>query len=115
MYRSLDAKQMMEKLSVAMKCQRLSVSFEVVSRCLSHHGQLPKAEYLVATAITRLCPDGQIEVCCRASCMPWSPHPSPNLFDLRHVVSNHSVALRLATETFRLLHIHTVKFPYHFQ
>jgi hypothetical protein len=58
-----------------MKAQRLSVSFEVVARCLSHHGQLPEAEYLVTTAITRLCPDGQIEVLFKC----WTPHNASNL------------------------------------
>ena len=70
MRRSLDSKKLMEQLAEAMRCQRLSVSFEVVARCLSHHGQLPNSEYLVATAITRLCPDGRIEVCLTAPLMP---------------------------------------------
>lgn len=60
--RSLEATQMLTRLRESMKAKRLSVSFEVVARCLSHHGQLPQAEYLVTTAITRLCADGRIEV-----------------------------------------------------
>ena len=84
----------MKKLTEAMRSQHLSVSFEVVARCLSHHGQLPNSEYLVATAITRLCPDGRIEVSCShvfhptylvctsISPTPWCllPHQFQNLF-----------------------------------
>jgi len=45
-----------------MEAQRLSVSFEVVARCLGQHGQLPHGEYLVTTSIARLTSDARIEV-----------------------------------------------------
>lgn len=58
----MDAITLIKDLLSAMKAQRLSVSFEVVARCLSHHGQLPDGEYMVTTAITKLNVDGSIEV-----------------------------------------------------
>ena len=52
----------MQDLLCAMKQERLSVSFEVVTRTLGHHGQLPQGEYLVVTSISRITPDAQVEV-----------------------------------------------------
>lgn len=57
-----DAATVMNDLLSAMKKQRLSVSFEVVARCLSHHGQIPQGEYMVVTSVTRLAVDGSVEV-----------------------------------------------------
>lgn len=52
----------MKGLLEAMNSEGLSISFETVARCLSHHGQLPEGEYMVVTAVTRLQADGAIEV-----------------------------------------------------
>ena len=48
--------------------KRLSVSFENVAACLSHHGQVPKGEYLVTTSVCHLGIDGTIRVCPYLSC-----------------------------------------------
>ena len=45
-----------------LRLERCSVSVEVVTRCMEHHGQLPAGEYLVATAMTRTHADGRMEV-----------------------------------------------------
>ena len=42
--------------------EQSSISFEVVTRCMEHHGQVPQGEYLVATAMTRTLPDGRLQV-----------------------------------------------------
>jgi hypothetical protein len=42
--------------------ERCSVSFEVVTRCMEHHGQVPAGEYLAATAMTRTLADGSMQV-----------------------------------------------------
>lgn len=52
----------MNGLFAVMKLERVSVSFEMVARCLSHHGQVPQGEYMVVTAVTRLHADGEMKV-----------------------------------------------------
>jgi hypothetical protein len=66
---------MLERLQGALAHKRCSVSFEVVTRALEHHGQVPAGEYLVATAMTRTHRDGRIEVLCSA---PQPPQSSPS-------------------------------------
>lgn len=50
----------------SLRDERLSVSFEVVARCLPDHGQRPHGEYLVVTSVARHCADGTVEVRTRA-------------------------------------------------
>eukprot|EP00892_Ulva_mutabilis_P003737 jgi/Ulvmu1/1735/UM117_0012.1 len=64
----VEPEQLMSKLFEAMQSGRVSVSFETVARCLSHHGQLPAGEYMVVTSVTRLHADGTLEV------LPWVDH-----------------------------------------
>lgn len=49
----------LDALFAALRARRLCVSFEMVTASHGHHGQLPAAEYLVATAAHTLDPHTQ--------------------------------------------------------
>lgn len=60
---AVQPEERLKCLQEALRQERCSVSFEVVTRCMEHHGQVPAGEYLVATAMTRTVADGTLQVC----------------------------------------------------
>lgn len=62
-------------LTAALAARRACLSFEIVTRCLGEHGQAPRGEHLVATALTACLPDATLQVS--------PPHPQPHFFVVR--------------------------------
>eukprot|EP01025_Chloroclados_australasicus_P016985 TRINITY_DN18671_c0_g1_i1.p1 TRINITY_DN18671_c0_g1~~TRINITY_DN18671_c0_g1_i1.p1 ORF type:complete len:398 (+),score=18.44 TRINITY_DN18671_c0_g1_i1:116-1195(+) len=53
-------KAKLENLMKALSQQRISLSFEAVTGCLGHHGQIPRGEYLVTTSAHTIDDAGQV-------------------------------------------------------
>eukprot|EP00892_Ulva_mutabilis_P010846 jgi/Ulvmu1/8133/UM040_0029.1 len=65
-------REALASLRAALARERACVSFEAVTRCLGHHGQLPAGEYLVTTAMTTCAADATLQVAEWSSLLDFS-------------------------------------------